>query len=131
MPLTGEKVMNFYNSNIGVKFQNNQLRSMETLKFISASDVKRILTYELLINKMEEALAKFSDNRVVQPVRSVLPVTAHSGYVICILFEVGQYVKFGLRCDTTQHLHTLILQIVNCCKDLSENTSIVAASSIN
>ena len=54
---------------------------MEHLKFIPASKVKDVLTYKLLIPKMEDALAKFSNKKVVQPVRSILPVTEANGCV--------------------------------------------------
>lgn len=58
---------------------------MEHMKFISASQVKNVLTFESLIPQMEKALAKFSDKKVVQPVRSVIPVKESGGYV-CTLY---------------------------------------------
>ena len=42
--------------------------------------VRRHLTYDELIPAMERALADFSAGRVVQPVRSVLPVKEHGGF---------------------------------------------------
>lgn len=54
---------------------------MESIKFISASQVKNVLGYKELIPKMEEALAKFSSKKVVQPVRSVLHIKETNGFV--------------------------------------------------
>ena len=42
--------------------------------------VQRLLRYEDLIPTIERALADLSAGRVVQPVRSVLPVAAHHGF---------------------------------------------------
>lgn len=53
---------------------------MESIKFISASQVKNVLGYKELIPKMEEALAKFSSKKVVQPVRSVLHIKETNGF---------------------------------------------------
>ncbi|XP_063444259.1 ketimine reductase mu-crystallin-like isoform X1 [Mytilus trossulus] len=53
---------------------------MEHMKFISASQVKNVLTFELLIPQMEKALSKFSDKKVIQPVRSVIPVKESGGF---------------------------------------------------
>ena len=42
--------------------------------------MRRVLYYEDLIPAMEEALADFSAGKVVQPVRSILPVAEHHGF---------------------------------------------------
>ena len=54
-------------------------------EFINADTIRNILTYEDLIPLMEKALCKFSDNCVVQPVRSVVPVENEGGYVFYYL----------------------------------------------
>lgn len=54
---------------------------MESIKFIAASQVKNVLTYKQLIPKMEEALAKFSSKKILQPVRSVMHIKETNGFV--------------------------------------------------
>lgn len=51
--------------------------------FLSNDVVKRFLSYDDLIPRLEEVLGKFSrgySSDVVQPVRSVIPIHNHSGY---------------------------------------------------
>ena len=48
-------------------------------QFIDADVIRNVLNYEDLIPLMEKALSKFSDKRVFQPVRSVLPVEKEGG----------------------------------------------------
>ena len=47
--------------------------------FVEAA-VRRVLRYEDLIPAMERALADFSTGKVLQPVRSILPVAEHHGF---------------------------------------------------
>lgn len=48
---------------------------------LNEDDVRRLLTMEELIPAMERALADLSAGRVVQPLRSVLPVADHRGFL--------------------------------------------------
>lgn len=48
--------------------------------FFEEAAVRRVLTYQGLITAMEDALADFSTGRVLQPVRSILPVAEHHGF---------------------------------------------------
>ena len=48
-------------------------------RFIDAETVKSVLTYEQLIDVMENAVSKFSSKSVIQPVRTVLPVERAGG----------------------------------------------------
>jgi alanine dehydrogenase len=48
---------------------------------LDESAVGRLLRVEEVIPAMERALADFSSGRVVQPVRTMLPVTEHQGYL--------------------------------------------------
>merc|ERR550532_2695333 len=53
-------------------------------KFIGAEDVDKLLDQNELLEKMEVALGNFSqgkDGGVVQPVRLVLPVDKHKGFL--------------------------------------------------
>ena len=49
------------------------------VEFISADTVRKILKYDILTSTMTEALKKFSQKLVVQPVRAVLPVAKEGG----------------------------------------------------
>ena len=48
--------------------------------FFDEAAVRRVLRYEDLITAMEQALADFSTGKVLQPVRSILPVEEHHGF---------------------------------------------------
>ncbi len=47
---------------------------------LNEDQVRSALTYEALIPAIRRALVEFSAGRVLQPVRAVLPVAAHSGW---------------------------------------------------
>jgi thiomorpholine-carboxylate dehydrogenase len=51
------------------------------LPYFDESAVRRVLRYPGLITAMERALADFSTGKVVQPVRSILPVEEHHGFL--------------------------------------------------
>lgn len=51
------------------------------LRWISGEQVKNVLTYGHLIPEMENALAQFSQGSVVQPVRTVVPVSKADGFL--------------------------------------------------
>ena len=85
---------------------------MESIKFISASQVKNVLAYKQLIPKMEEALAKFSSKKVVQPVRSVLHIKETDGFVE--FYYSGNFASYRVsrnrtaetrRINCTEHGH--------------------------
>ena len=49
--------------------------------YFDEAAVRRVLRYEDLIPAMEQALADFSSARVLQPVRTILPVAEHQGFL--------------------------------------------------
>ncbi|OWF46494.1 Thiomorpholine-carboxylate dehydrogenase [Mizuhopecten yessoensis] len=51
------------------------------LTWISREEIKNVLTYERLIPEMETALAQFSNGSVVQPVRTIVPVSKVNGFL--------------------------------------------------
>jgi len=51
------------------------------IRFIDESEVRARLRMQDLIPAMERALADFSAGRAVQPIRQVLPVTGHGGFL--------------------------------------------------
>src|SRR5664279_510674 len=48
--------------------------------YFSEAAVREVLRYEDLIPAMERALIDFSSGKVLQPVRSILPVAQHHGF---------------------------------------------------
>jgi thiomorpholine-carboxylate dehydrogenase len=54
--------------------------SSTQVPYFDEAAVRRVLNYEDLIAAMEGALADFSAGKVVQPVRSILPVAEHHGF---------------------------------------------------
>jgi ornithine cyclodeaminase/alanine dehydrogenase-like protein (mu-crystallin family) len=52
----------------------------QSLTFLDESAVARLLRYEDLIPAVAQALADLSQGKVVQPVRSVLPIAPHHGF---------------------------------------------------
>ena len=48
--------------------------------FLGEAAIRKILRYEDLIPAMESALSDFSSGKVLQPVRSILPVEKHQGF---------------------------------------------------
>jgi ornithine cyclodeaminase/alanine dehydrogenase-like protein (mu-crystallin family) len=60
---------------------------------VESEAVKQVLHYGDLIESMAEALKRFSERSVVQPVRSVVPVDEHQGFM-CVM---PAYRCVGLR----------------------------------
>lgn len=54
---------------------------MAAIPYLDEPAVRALLTYEELIPAMADALAALSAGRVVQPVRSIVPVTEHRGFL--------------------------------------------------
>ncbi|HEU4649130.1 MAG TPA: ornithine cyclodeaminase family protein [Gemmatimonadales bacterium] len=54
---------------------------MAAILFLDEPAVRELLTYEELIPAMADALAALSAGRVVQPVRSIVPVAEHRGFL--------------------------------------------------
>ncbi|KAK3089442.1 hypothetical protein FSP39_003629 [Pinctada imbricata] len=51
------------------------------VKLVSAAEVKNVLTFKDLIPLMENALKKFSEKKIEQPVRTVIPVRESNGFL--------------------------------------------------
>lgn len=52
-----------------------------TVPYFDEATISRVLRYEQLIPAMERALADFSTGKVLQPVRTILPVEQHHGFL--------------------------------------------------
>jgi ornithine cyclodeaminase/alanine dehydrogenase-like protein (mu-crystallin family) len=57
---------------------------------LEEADVRRLLRMDEVIAAMDQALAAFSSGRVVQPVRTMLPVTQHAGFLGLMPAYTGQ-----------------------------------------
>jgi len=58
----------------------NNAESSPPLPYFDEAAVRRVLRYEDLIPAMERALVDFSAGKVLQPVRSILPVAENQGF---------------------------------------------------
>lgn len=56
-------------------------KSAPSIRFLDEATIRPLLRLEDLIPAMERALADFSTGHVVQPVRSIVPVTQHRGFM--------------------------------------------------
>ena len=56
-------------------------KTAPSIRFLDEETLRPLLRLEDLIPAMERALADFSAGRVVQPVRSIVPVTEHRGFM--------------------------------------------------
>jgi ornithine cyclodeaminase/alanine dehydrogenase-like protein (mu-crystallin family) len=55
--------------------------SSDKLLFLNEDQVRAVLSYDDLIPAIRQALIDFSAGRVVQPLRTVMPVAAHGGWI--------------------------------------------------
>jgi thiomorpholine-carboxylate dehydrogenase len=60
--------------------QTDKSRQTDKLLFLNEDQVREVLSYDALIPVIRQALMDFSAGRVVQPLRTVLPVGEHSGW---------------------------------------------------
>jgi thiomorpholine-carboxylate dehydrogenase len=56
-------------------------KTASSIRFLDEETVRPLLRMEDLIAAMERALADFSAGRVVQPVRSIVPISEHRGFM--------------------------------------------------
>jgi len=61
-------------------FADEQPMQTDKLLFLNEDQVREVLSYDALIPAIRQALMDFSAGRVVQPLRTVLPVGEHSGW---------------------------------------------------
>ncbi len=87
------------------------------MRFLDEPQVRAVLTYSELIPVIRRALMDFSAGRAVQPVRTVLPVTAHAGWFGVMPAVYGdvmgaKLVTFYPRNATLQkHTHLAMIQL--------------------
>ena len=78
------------------------------IPYFDEEAVRRVLTYETLIAAMEYALADFSAGKVVQPVRSILPVAEHHGFFGVMPAVYGDIMGAKLVTLYPRNAHTVL-----------------------
>lgn len=68
------------------------------MRILSGEEIRRALTYDVLIPAMERALIDFSAGRVVQPVRSMIPVPQGDGIFALMPAVYGTLMGIKLVC---------------------------------
>jgi len=87
------------------------------LPYFDEAAISAALTYEALIPAMRQALADYSAGRALQPVRSVLSVTEHTGWFAVMPAVYGgvmgaKMVTFYPRnAETHRHSHMAVIQL--------------------
>ena len=61
-------------------FATNKPMETNKILFLNEDQVREVLSYDDLIPAIRQALMDFSAGRVVQPLRTVMPVAEHSGW---------------------------------------------------
>ena len=85
--------------------------------FFTEEQVRAVLTYEELIPAIAQALKDFSAGRVIQPVRTVMPVQAHAGWfavmpAVCGPVMGAKLVTFYPRnVDLNKHTHLAVIHL--------------------
>lgn len=82
---------------------------------IDEPGVRRLLRMEEVISAMEQALASFSSGNVVQPVRTVVPVDEHHGFMALMPAYTGDALGAKLVCfypgNTGVPTHHAVIQL--------------------
>ncbi len=88
-----------------------------TPTFYTEDQIRGVLTYRDLIPEMKRALVEFSAGRVLQPLRTVLTVAEHSGWLALMPAVYGnimgaKMVTFYPRnADLQRHTHMAVIQL--------------------
>jgi ornithine cyclodeaminase/alanine dehydrogenase-like protein (mu-crystallin family) len=89
----------------------------DKLLFLDEDQVKAVLSYDELIPAIRQALMDFSAGRVVQPLRTVMPVAAHAGWFAVMPAVYGdvmgaKMVTFYPRnVELEKHTHMAMIQL--------------------
>lgn len=71
-----------------------------TLRFLSAADVRRALPMKEAVEAMKSAFRELSENRVVVPLRTHVPMPEHQGGVLVMPVYSPDTTRFGLKVIT-------------------------------
>jgi ornithine cyclodeaminase/alanine dehydrogenase-like protein (mu-crystallin family) len=87
------------------------------IPFLTEDQVRSVIVYDELIPAIRQALKEFSAGRVLQPVRTVIPVNAHGGWFAVMPAVYGsvmgtKMVTFYPRnVDLKKHTHLAVIQL--------------------
>jgi ornithine cyclodeaminase/alanine dehydrogenase-like protein (mu-crystallin family) len=88
-----------------------------SLTFLDEAQVRALLSYEQLIPAIRRALMDFSAGRVQQPVRSILPVTGHGGWLGVMPAVYGSVMGAKMvtfypnNASLQKHTHMAVIQL--------------------
>src|SRR5271155_4288426 len=91
--------------------------STDKILFFNEDQVRAVLSYDELIPVIRKALMDFSAGRVVQPLRTIVPVTAHGGWfgvmpAVCGSVMGAKMVAFYPgNADLRKHTHMAVIQL--------------------
>ena len=91
--------------------------STDKLLFLNEDQIRQVLSYDDLIPAMRQALMDFSGGRVVQPMRTVMPVIEHVGWFAVMPAVYGEVMGAKMvtfyPANTTlgKHTHTAVIQL--------------------
>ena len=87
------------------------------LPFLDEEQVRALLSYDELIPAMRQALMDFSAGRVLQPLRTIMPVASHGGWfgvmpaVYGTVMGAKMVTFFPRNVDLHQHTHMAMIQL--------------------
>jgi ornithine cyclodeaminase/alanine dehydrogenase-like protein (mu-crystallin family) len=91
--------------------------STDKLLFLNEDQIRQVLSYDDLIPAMRQALMDFSDGRVVQPMRTVMPVIEHAGWFAVMPAVYGGVMGakmvtfYPANTALGKHTHTAVIQL--------------------
>src|SRR5258708_7902999 len=91
--------------------------STDKLLVLNESQVRAVLSYDDLIPAIRQALIDFSAGRVIQPLRTVISVAAHSGWFACMPAVYGNVMGAKMvtfypgNVDLQKHTHLATIQL--------------------
>jgi ornithine cyclodeaminase/alanine dehydrogenase-like protein (mu-crystallin family) len=91
--------------------------SVNKLLTLNEDQVRAVLSYEDLIPAIRQALIDYSANQVIQPLRTVMPVTAHTGWFAVMPAVYGQVMGakmvtfYPSNTNLQRHTHQAVIQL--------------------
>ena len=91
--------------------------STEKMPFLTEDQVRAVLSYDDLIPAIRQALMDFSAGQVLQPLRTVIPVTAHTGWFAVMPVVYGDVMGAKLvtfypgNAALKKHTHMAMIQL--------------------
>jgi ornithine cyclodeaminase/alanine dehydrogenase-like protein (mu-crystallin family) len=108
--------------------------STDKLLFLNEDQVRAVLSYDDLIPAIRQALMDFSAGRVIQPLRSVISVTAHRGWFAVMPAVYGGMMGakmvtfYPANVELKKHTHMAMIQLFR--SDTGEPLAVMDGRSI-